>query len=179
MTTCNEKRHPNHTHKHGPNCGHTPVRHDGHVDYLHDGHLHHVHGDHVDEHALAMSATNPVHCTPQTRCSHKHGPGCRHETVPHADHVDLSGKRTATPSPWRPLRRPRVGAARLIDTGSIAIRGLLRKSSLHASLQRGITRRRRRQRQSVAIRLTSLWPSHRQDRPIMRNAGPPGRDPFS
>jgi hypothetical protein len=29
-----------------------------------------------------MSATNPVHCTPQTRCSHKHGPGCGHETVP-------------------------------------------------------------------------------------------------
>jgi hypothetical protein len=63
MTTCNEKHHPNHTHQHGPNCGHTPVRHEGHVDYLHDGHLHHVHGDHIDEHALAMSATNPVHCT--------------------------------------------------------------------------------------------------------------------
>ena len=88
MTTCNEKHHPNHSHQHGPDCGHTAVRHEGHVDYLHDGHLHHVHGDHVDEHALAVDATNPVHCTPQTRCSHKHGHGCGHETVPHADHVD-------------------------------------------------------------------------------------------
>src|ERR1700692_83332 len=69
MATCTEKHHADHTHKHGLKCGHTAVRHDGHVDYLHDGHLHHVHEDHVDEHALAMSATNPVHCTPQTRCS--------------------------------------------------------------------------------------------------------------
>ena len=34
MTTCAEKHHPNHTHKHGPNCGHPAVRHDGHIDYL-------------------------------------------------------------------------------------------------------------------------------------------------
>jgi hypothetical protein len=88
MTTCTEKHHPNHTHKHGPNCGHTAVRHDGHVDYLHDGHLHHVHGDHVDEHVFTVNAANPVNCTPQTRCSHKHGPGCGHEGVPHADHTD-------------------------------------------------------------------------------------------
>ena len=27
MTTCTEKHHPNHAHKHGPNCGHTAVRH--------------------------------------------------------------------------------------------------------------------------------------------------------
>jgi hypothetical protein len=52
-----------------------------HVDYLHDGRLHHMHGDHVDEHAFSVSATNPVQCTPQTRCSHKHGPGCGHEGV--------------------------------------------------------------------------------------------------
>src|ERR1700720_4973608 len=119
MTTCNEKHHPNHTHQHGPNCGHTPVRHDGHVDYLHEGHLHHVHGDHVDEHALAMSATNPVHCTPQTRCSHKHGP-VRTRNGAARRPCGLSGKWTTTPSPWRPLRRPRVGAARLADKGSIA-----------------------------------------------------------
>jgi hypothetical protein len=88
MTTCTEKHHPNHAHKHGPNCGHTAVRHDGHVDYLHDGHLHHMHGDHVDEHVITAGAANPVHCTPQERCAHKHGPACGHETVPHADHVD-------------------------------------------------------------------------------------------
>jgi hypothetical protein len=88
MTTCTEKHHPNHTHQHGPDCGHTAVRHDGHVDYLHDGHLHHIHGDHVDEHVLPVTGSNPVHCTPQTRCSHEHGPSCGHETVPHADHVD-------------------------------------------------------------------------------------------
>jgi hypothetical protein len=79
MTTCTEKHHPNHAHKHGSNCGHTAVRHAEHVDYLHDGHLHHMHEDHVDEHAIAVDATNPVPCTPQTRCSHRHGPSCGHE----------------------------------------------------------------------------------------------------
>jgi hypothetical protein len=94
MTTCTEKHHPNHTHQHGPNCGHTAVRHEGHIDYLHDGHLHHMHEDHVDEHVIAVNATNPVQCTPQTRCSHKHGPSCGHEAVPHGDHVDylVSGR---------------------------------------------------------------------------------------
>jgi hypothetical protein len=29
-----------------------------------------------------------VRCTPETRCSHKHGPGCWHEAVPHGDHID-------------------------------------------------------------------------------------------
>jgi hypothetical protein len=58
------------------------------VDYLHDGHLHHVHEDHVDEHVIAVSAANPVRCTPETRCSHKHGPNCGHEAVPHSDHID-------------------------------------------------------------------------------------------
>lgn len=85
--------HPDHSHQHGPGCGHTAVRHEGHVDYLHDGHLHHVHGGHVDEHRLAVSATNPDACTPAHACGghdkdHVHGPGCGHEAVPHGDHVD-------------------------------------------------------------------------------------------
>ena len=96
MPACTEKHHPNDTHQHGPNCGHTAVRHEGHIDYLHDGHLHHMHEDHVDEHVIAVDATNPVQCTPQTRCSHKHGPSCGHEAVPHGDHVDylVSGRCT-------------------------------------------------------------------------------------
>jgi hypothetical protein len=89
MTTCAERHHPDHVHQHGPNCGHAAIRHDGHVDYLHDGHLHHMHGDHVDEHIIAISATNPVHCTPEIRCSgHEHGPNCGHEAIPHGDHFD-------------------------------------------------------------------------------------------
>ncbi len=71
MATGSEKHHPDHSHKHGPNCGHTAIRHNGHIDYLHDGHLHHVHQDHVDEHVIEVNATNPVRCTPETRCSHK------------------------------------------------------------------------------------------------------------
>jgi hypothetical protein len=35
-----------------------------------------------------MDGANPVQCTPQTCCSHKHGPSCGHEAVPHGDHVD-------------------------------------------------------------------------------------------
>jgi hypothetical protein len=88
MATCTEKHHADHAHKHGPKCGHTAVRHDGHVDYLHDGHLHHMHEDHVDEHVIAVNATNPVNCTPEVHCSHAHGPNCGHEEVPHGDHVD-------------------------------------------------------------------------------------------
>ena len=88
MATCTEKHHANHTHKHGPDCGHTAIRHDGHVDYLHDGHLHYMHEDHVDEHAVAVDATNPEKCTPQVHCSHAHGPNCGHQAVPHGDHVD-------------------------------------------------------------------------------------------
>jgi len=88
MATGSEKHHPDHSHKHGPNCGHTAIRHDGHIDYLHDGHLHHVHQDHVDEHVIEVNATNPVRCTPETRCSHKHDSNCGHEAVPHGDHVD-------------------------------------------------------------------------------------------
>src|SRR5262245_53883685 len=91
MSDC--KVHQNHSHKHGPNCGHQAVDHDGHVDYLHDGHLHHVHGDHVDEHTLAVDATNPNACTPNHACgshdaAHVHGPNCGHPAVPHGDHVD-------------------------------------------------------------------------------------------
>jgi hypothetical protein len=93
MSGCNDPKHANHSHKHGPGCGHTAVRHDGHVDYLHDGHLHHMHGDHVDEHSIAVSATNPAQCTPSHQCAghakgHVHGPGCGHVAVPHGDHVD-------------------------------------------------------------------------------------------
>src|SRR5947209_20451563 len=78
MATCTEKHHTNHTHQHGPGCGHTAIRHDGHVDYLHDGHLHHMHEDHVDEHVIAVDATNPAKCSPQGRCSHAHGPNFAH-----------------------------------------------------------------------------------------------------
>lgn len=84
--------HPNHDHVHGPDCGHTAVRHDGHVGYLHDGHLHCAHQDHYDEHALAVSDTNPGGCRPHDCADHAsdhvHGPGCGHEAVPHGDHVD-------------------------------------------------------------------------------------------
>ena len=93
MTSCSDPKHPNHTHQHGPNCGHIAVVHDGHVDYVHDGHLHHMHGNHVDEHAIAVNASNPDACTPQHRCSghsdgRQHGDGCGHEAVPHGDHID-------------------------------------------------------------------------------------------
>ena len=89
MTTCTEKHHLDHSHRHGPNCGHTAVRHGDHVDYLHDGHLHHLHGDHVDEHVIEVSGTNPARDTPKTQCKdHVHGPNCGHEPVPHGDHVD-------------------------------------------------------------------------------------------
>jgi hypothetical protein len=85
--------HANHTHQHGPGCGHTAIQHDGHVDYLHDGHLHHASGSVVEEHKLAVTATNPSACTPAHACgahdkAHRHGPGCGHEPVPHGDHID-------------------------------------------------------------------------------------------
>jgi hypothetical protein len=93
--------HEGHRHQHGPNCGHTGILHDGHVDYLHDGHvdylhdghLHHQTGTKVEEHFLAVSATNPDACTIDHDCGshdkgHKHGPDCGHSTVPHGDHVD-------------------------------------------------------------------------------------------
>jgi hypothetical protein len=82
-----------HGHKHGGTCGHRRVKHDGHEDYLHDGHLHFVHGDHVDEHNLAVSASNPATCDPSHTCgghdrAHQHGSGCGHEAIPHGDHTD-------------------------------------------------------------------------------------------
>jgi len=91
MSACTQ--HTDHAHQHGANCGHTAVRHDDHIDYLHDGHLHFPHEGHVDEHVIAVNATNPAACTPEHRCtghdsSHVHGPGCGHEMVPHGDHVD-------------------------------------------------------------------------------------------
>jgi hypothetical protein len=86
-------KHGNHPHKHGPTCGHTAVKHNGHIDYLHDGHLHHVAKDGVEEHQIAITATNPSACTPKHTCDghdkqHKHGPKCGHESVPHGDHTD-------------------------------------------------------------------------------------------
>jgi hypothetical protein len=85
--------HSSHDHKHGPGCSHTAVRHDGHTDYLHDGHMHFPHESHVDEHVVEVGPTNPDACTPSHNCgehegSHKHGPTCGHEAVPHGDHVD-------------------------------------------------------------------------------------------
>lgn len=86
-------QHENHDHKHGPACGHTAIVHEGHVDYLHDGHLHHQKDGKVEEHTLAVNADNPERCTPAHQCgghesSHKHGPNCGHQAVPHGDHVD-------------------------------------------------------------------------------------------
>jgi hypothetical protein len=80
-------------HVHGAGCGHTKIAHDGHTDYAHDGHLHTVHGGHVDECAIAVTAANPVECTPSHACSghgreHVHGAGCGHDAIPHGDHVD-------------------------------------------------------------------------------------------
>ena len=86
--------HADHTHQHGPGCGHTGIAHEGHTDYLHDGHLHHAEGSGtVTEHALPVTAANPVACTPQHDCGahpagHVHGPACGHEAVPHGDHTD-------------------------------------------------------------------------------------------
>ena len=93
MSECLCKQHPGPEHTHGPGCGHTAIRHDGHVDYLVSGHLHHPHDGHMDEHAIAVSASNPAACTPEHTCGghepgHVHGPGCGHEPVPHGDHID-------------------------------------------------------------------------------------------
>ena len=87
------KSHQAHSHQHGPKCGHTAIKHDGHTDYLHDGHLHHMGKAGVEEHKLAVNAANPAKCTADHDCgahdgSHRHGPGCGHEAVPHGDHTD-------------------------------------------------------------------------------------------
>jgi len=85
--------HEGHEHTHGPACGHPAVQHDGHTDYLHDGHLHHVTANGIEEHTLEVSSANPAACTPDHDCgahekTHRHGPGCGHEAVPHGDHTD-------------------------------------------------------------------------------------------
>ncbi len=82
-----------HTHVHGHNCGHARINHDGHQDYVHDGHLHYQNGSKVEEHTLAVNETNPAGCTPSHQCSghdksHRHGPACGHEAIPHGDHTD-------------------------------------------------------------------------------------------
>ena len=92
MSQCDNAQHANHDHQHGDNCGHTAIQHGDHVCYVHDGHLHHPHDDHVDEHVLAITATNPDSCTPEHHCqghdsNHVHGPDCGHEAVPHGDHT--------------------------------------------------------------------------------------------
>jgi len=87
------RTHDNHTHTHGAGCGHVAIRHDGHLDYLHDGHLHHDHDGHVDEHAVAVNASNPEACTNGHTCSghdssHRHDANCGHPGVPHGEHTD-------------------------------------------------------------------------------------------
>ena len=47
----------------------------------------------MEEHKLAIGKQNPGECTPKHDCgghdkTHKHGPGCGHEAVPHGDHTD-------------------------------------------------------------------------------------------
>ena len=84
--------HDDHPHVHG-DCEHLAVLHGDHTDYLHDGHLHATHAGHIDEHRLAVDATNPAACTPNHRCdghdeTHAHGSRCGHDAVPHGDHID-------------------------------------------------------------------------------------------
>ncbi len=79
--------HENHTHEHGENCGHTQIKHGNHTDYLHDGHLHSIHDSHIDECVLEVSDANPAACA-ETACECSHDENCKHEAVPHGDHVD-------------------------------------------------------------------------------------------
>lgn len=80
-------------HAHGQACGHSALEHAGHVDYLHDGHLHHAHGEHVDEHALAVTSTNPDAEQLASTVSgedHMHGhDGEEHMSVQHGAHMDF------------------------------------------------------------------------------------------
>ena len=80
-------------HAHGDGCGHVALAHLGHVDYLHDGHLHSPHDGHVDEHTLAVSATNPDAEAFVERVSsddHRHGhDGEEHDMVQHGAHYDF------------------------------------------------------------------------------------------
>ena len=79
-------------HAHGEDCGHTSIVHAGHIDYLHDGHLHHAHGDHVDEHAIAITSTNPEAeelAFAVEGEDHMHGhDGEEHMMVQHGTHFD-------------------------------------------------------------------------------------------
>ncbi|MEQ8411400.1 MAG: hypothetical protein RIB52_07580 [Erythrobacter sp.] len=79
-------------HAHGADCGHMAIEHAGHVDYLHDGHLHFGHSGHYDEHALAVSSTNPAAeelASVVTTDDHMHGhDGEEHAMVQHGDHMD-------------------------------------------------------------------------------------------
>lgn len=79
--------HLDHAHVHSADCGHLRVQHGDHVGYLHNGHLHFPHEGHYDEHAIEISETNPVACTP-IECACGCGPDCGHPAVPHGDHVD-------------------------------------------------------------------------------------------
>lgn len=85
--------HQAHDHTHGEGCGHVMVQHGDHWDYLHEGHLHHVHDGHVDEHFIAVSATNPDGENPlpaETHAGHMHGTdGETHLMVRHGDHMDF------------------------------------------------------------------------------------------
>ena len=88
-----QHHHTAHQHQHGPGCGHVAVRHHGHVDYLNDGHLDHPHKGEIEEHVVEVSATNPDRCSVEHRArgheaTHRHGPGCGHEPVPHGNHID-------------------------------------------------------------------------------------------
>jgi hypothetical protein len=79
-------------HMHTASCGHRAVNHEGHVDYLKHGHLEHQEGGRITEHVIAVSAQNPVRCTPGYHdghaADHHHGTACGHEAVPHGDHTD-------------------------------------------------------------------------------------------
>jgi hypothetical protein len=43
--------------------------------------------------STSSRSTPPIPCngTPETRCSHRHGPSCGHEAVPYGGHVDYLG----------------------------------------------------------------------------------------
>jgi hypothetical protein len=88
-TAQKEAGHTTHSHKHGESCGHTAVKHESHVDYLHDGHLHGMEKGKQVEHKLAINSKNPAKENPVNHAdSHKHGPSCGHEAIPHGDHSD-------------------------------------------------------------------------------------------
>ncbi|MGF1607600.1 MAG: hypothetical protein ACFB22_14820 [Rhodothalassiaceae bacterium] len=91
--SAHEVIHQDHEHDHGQACGHTAIAHDGHVDYLHDGHLHHQHQSHVDEHVIAIDASNPAAEQLVSRvedAAHVHSlSDGSHPMVQHGDHFDF------------------------------------------------------------------------------------------